>query len=58
MVTDTYKQGRYTAKVTDDFYVELEADDVLFDRPGPWGDYEGARQWAQLIVGKYHLENP
>jgi len=28
----------------------------VFDRPGPWGDHEGARAWAELIVAKYALD--
>ena len=55
-ITHTYTAGRYTARVYDDHMVEVDKDDVTFDRPGPWGDHEGARQWAELIVNKYHAD--
>ena len=56
IVTHTYTAGRYTARVFDDNMVELEKNGVVFDRPGPWGDHEGARQWAELIVNAKNLE--
>lgn len=56
VVTHTYTSGAYTARVFDDNMVELEKNGVVFDRPGPWGDHEGARQWAELIVGAKNLE--
>lgn len=58
MITHTYTEGAYTAEVTDDNYVEVKKNGVLVDRPGPWGDHEGARQWAEAIVGKLATENP
>lgn len=56
IVTHTYTAGRYTARVYDDHMVELDRDGTVIDRPGPWGDHEGARQWAELIVNKYHAD--
>ena len=56
LITHTYTAGAYTARVTADHYVEVETDGIVFDRPGPWGDHEGARQWAELIVAKYAIE--
>lgn len=53
----TYTQGAYTAQVTDDFYVELSKNGLIIDRPGPWGDLEGADQWAQIIVNKRHVDD-
>lgn len=53
IVTHTYTQGEYTARVFDDCFVEVDRNGIVFDRPGPWGDHEGARQWAELIVAKY-----
>ena len=58
MITHTYTAGRYKAEVTDDNKVAVYADDVLIDNPGPWGDHEGARAWAEVIVGHYHVNNP
>lgn len=57
MMTHTYTAGVYTAEVFDDFYVEVSKNGVVFDRPGPWGDHEGARAWAELIVNHYHLND-
>ena len=56
IVTHTYTAGAYTARVTADHYVEVETEGFIFDRPGPWRDHEGARQWAEMIVGKYAIE--
>lgn len=56
IITHTYIQGAYTARVFDNCYVEVETNGIVFDRPGPWGDHEGARQWAELIVAKYALD--
>ena len=56
IITHTYTEGAYTARVFDNCYVEVETDGLVFDRPGPWGDHEGARQWAELIVAKYALD--
>lgn len=58
MITHTYTAGRYKAEVHDDNMVSVYADDILIDRPGPWGDLEGARAWAELIVGHHHTTNP
>lgn len=55
LVTHTYTAGAYTARVFDDNYVEVETNGIVFDRPGPWGNHEGARQWAELIVAYYAL---
>jgi hypothetical protein len=56
LITHTYTQGAYTARVFADHYVEVETEGVVFDRPGPWSTHEGARQWAELIVAKYAIE--
>ena len=56
LITHTFTAGAYTARVTADNYVEIETDGVVFNRPGPWGDNEGARQYAELIVAKYAIE--
>lgn len=53
---DTFTQDIYTAKVFDDAMVEVFKNDVLIDNPGPWGDVNGAAQWAEAIVGKYATE--
>ena len=56
MITHTFTGGDYKAEVNDDFTVAVYLNDNLIDRPGPWGDHEGARQWAELIVNKYHAD--
>jgi hypothetical protein len=56
LVTHTYTEGAYTARVFDNCCVEVETNGIVFDRPGPWGDHEGARAWAELIVAKYALD--
>lgn len=56
VVTHTYTEGAYTARVFDNCCVEVETNGIVFDRPGPWGDHEGARAWAELIVAKYALD--
>jgi hypothetical protein len=56
LIIHTYSAGAYTARVFDDCFVEVETEGVVFDRPGPWGDQEGARSWAELIVAKYAIE--
>jgi len=45
----------YLATVTDDNYVIVTINGVEVDRPGPWGDSEGAHLWAAAIVAD--LEN-
>jgi hypothetical protein len=55
LITHTYTEGPYTARVFDNCYVEVETEGLIFDRPGPWSTHEGARQWAELIVAKYAL---
>jgi hypothetical protein len=56
LIVHTFTSGAYTARVTADAYVEVETEGFVFDRPGPWGDVEGARAWAELIVAKYALD--
>jgi len=56
IITHTYTQDAYTARVFDDNYVEVETQGIVFDRPGPWSTHEGARAWAELIVAKYALD--
>lgn len=57
MVTHTYTAGAYKAEVTADFFVKVYKNDILIDNPGPWGDHEGARHWAEAIVGKLHVND-
>lgn len=57
MVTHTYTAGVYKAEVTDDNYAIVYKNDIMIDKPGPWGTHEGARQWAELIVGKLHVDD-
>jgi len=56
IITHTYTQDAYTARVFDDNYVEVETQGIVFDRPGPWSTHEGARSWAEAIVAKYALD--
>lgn len=57
VVINTYSAGRFTSKVFADAMVEVQKDGITFDRPGPWGDIDGAEAWAKLIVNKYDLED-
>lgn len=52
-----YKHAEFEATVTETNYVEVRKNGVLIDNPGPWGDYEGARAWAEVIVGKLASDN-
>jgi len=52
LITHTYTAESFTAEVTDDNFVQIKKDGTLIDNPGPWGDHEGARLWAEAIVGK------
>lgn len=54
----THTAGRYTATVLENLIVEVRCDGELIDRPGPWGDFEGADGWASLIVGKLNYDKP
>jgi hypothetical protein len=54
---NTYTDGIYTATVTDDNYVEVTRNGVLFNRPGPWADRESAIAWAELVPAYYTRED-
>lgn len=56
-ITHIYSVGKYRSEVQDNNYVKIFCDDTLIDNPGPWGDHEGARSWAETIVGKLHAES-
>lgn len=53
VITNTYTVDDYTAEVFDDNTVKLSKNGIVFDAPGPWGDHEGARSWAEAIIGAY-----
>jgi|DEB0MinimDraft_3_1074331.scaffolds.fasta_scaffold395041_1 hypothetical protein len=54
---NTYTHGIYTATVTDDNHVEVTKNGVLFNRPGPWADQQGADTWAQVAPAYYTIED-
>lgn len=56
MIIHTIVNGAYTALVYANRTVELFYENQLIDNPGPWGDDEGALQWAQLITARYAAE--
>jgi len=45
----------FQATVTDDNHVIVTINGIEVDRPGPWGDREGAEVWAAAILAD--LEN-
>ena len=56
MITHTFIAGDYKAEVFDNNMVKVYFQDILIDNPGPWGDHNGAKQWAELIVNKYSVD--
>lgn len=53
MLIETFTAGDYRAEVYDTNMVKVYKADILIDNPGPWGDIDGAKLWAQTIVGHY-----
>lgn len=56
MTLEVFTAGDYEARVLDTLIVEVRYKDTLIDWPGPWGDIEGAVQWAERIVEKYSID--
>jgi len=56
IVIHTFTAGDYSAQVFDDAMVEIRYQGLLIDRPGPWGDCDGAIAWADLIVQKFAVD--
>lgn len=56
ILTHTIVEGDYKAEVFDTNMVKIFFQDKLIDNPGPWGDHDGALQWATLIVAKYAVD--
>lgn len=53
MIIHTFTAGNFRAEIYDDNKVKVFKNDLLIDYPGPWGDVEGAKQWAEAIIGHY-----